>query len=87
MMLFLAALTPWVKPAAILRGLLPLSPKIDPARLVARAGEVSGQLSAGVAFLLFTGGYRKAPVEALPHRAAFDHWAEFPGLLAEVARG
>jgi len=42
---------------------------------------------AGVAFLLFTGGYRKAPVEALPHRAAFDHWAEFPGLLAEVARG
>jgi dihydrolipoamide dehydrogenase len=37
-------------------GLLPLSPKIDPARLVARAGEVSGQLSAGVAFLLKKNG-------------------------------
>lgn len=37
-------------------GLKPLSPEIDPARLVARAGEVSGQLSAGIAFLLKKNG-------------------------------
>ncbi|MEY4983277.1 MAG: hypothetical protein RIR62_1543, partial [Pseudomonadota bacterium] len=37
-------------------GLMPLSPAIDPARLIARAGEVSGQLSAGVAFLLKKNG-------------------------------
>jgi len=37
-------------------GLMPLSPQIDPARLIARAGEVSGQLSAGVAFLLKKNG-------------------------------
>ncbi|MBC2837347.1 dihydrolipoyl dehydrogenase [Paragemmobacter straminiformis] len=37
-------------------GLHPLSPAIDPTRLIARAGEVSGQLSAGVAFLLKKNG-------------------------------
>jgi len=42
---------------------------------------------AGVPFLLFTGGYRKSPVAALPHLAAFDLWAELPGLLERVARG
>lgn len=36
---------------------------------------------AGVPFLLFTGGYRKAPVAELPHLAAFDHWDEMPALL------
>lgn len=41
---------------------------------------------AGVPFLLFTGGYRKAPIEALPHLAAFDHWRDFPALLRRVAR-
>ena len=37
-------------------GLAPLSPSIDPIRLVARAVEVSGQLSAGVGFLLKKNG-------------------------------
>jgi dihydrolipoamide dehydrogenase len=37
-------------------GLMPLAPQIDPARLIARAGEVSSQLSAGVAFLLKRAG-------------------------------
>ncbi|MGF1592058.1 MAG: phosphoglycolate phosphatase [Kiloniellaceae bacterium] len=41
--------------------------------------------AAGVDFLLFTEGYRKSPVEALPHRASFDRFARLPGLLAEGA--
>ncbi|MDK3017221.1 phosphoglycolate phosphatase [Pseudodonghicola flavimaris] len=40
---------------------------------------------AGVPFLLFTEGYRKSPVEALPHRARFDDYAGFPALLAGAA--
>jgi dihydrolipoamide dehydrogenase len=37
-------------------GLHPLTPQIDPARLVARGAEVGGQLSAGIAFLLKKNG-------------------------------
>ncbi|MFC6499967.1 dihydrolipoyl dehydrogenase [Gemmobacter lanyuensis] len=37
-------------------GLAPLSPVIDPARLVGRAVEVSGQLTAGIGFLLKKNG-------------------------------
>ena len=37
---------------------------------------------AGIAFALFTGGYRKTPVQELPHRIAFDHWSDLPRLLA-----
>ena len=40
--------------------------------------------AAGVPFLLFTEGYRKTPVEALPHRARFDRFAGLPGLLASL---
>jgi len=42
---------------------------------------------AGVAFLLFTEGYRKSPAEALPHQAAFDDFARLPALVtgAEAA--
>jgi phosphoglycolate phosphatase len=40
--------------------------------------------AAGVPFLLFTEGYRKSPVAALPHAAAFAHWDDLPGLLARV---
>jgi phosphoglycolate phosphatase len=36
---------------------------------------------AGLPFLLFTRGYRKAPVESLPHAAAFDDFAALPGLV------
>ncbi|OWU82359.1 phosphoglycolate phosphatase [Oceanicola sp. 22II-s10i] len=42
--------------------------------------------AAGVAFLLFTGGYRKSPVEAIPHDAAFDDFADLPALVAAHAR-
>ncbi len=37
---------------------------------------------AGVAFVLFTQGYRKAQVEELVHAARFDDWSEMPGLIA-----
>ncbi|GHG84446.1 phosphoglycolate phosphatase [Pseudodonghicola xiamenensis] len=36
---------------------------------------------AGVDFLLFTEGYRKSPVEALPQRARFDAYEAFPELV------
>lgn len=39
---------------------------------------------AGVPFLLFTEGYRKSPVEALKHHAAFDHFAELPDLVEQI---
>ncbi|MBX2855108.1 MAG: phosphoglycolate phosphatase [Rhodobacteraceae bacterium] len=34
--------------------------------------------------LLFTEGYRKSPVEALPHRAAFSDWTAFPALVSDT---
>ncbi len=41
--------------------------------------------AAGLPFLLFTEGYRKSPVEALPHAARFSHHADLPGLVAALA--
>jgi phosphoglycolate phosphatase len=40
--------------------------------------------AAGVPFLLFTEGYRKGPVETLPHRAAFSDFAALPALVAAL---
>lgn len=37
---------------------------------------------AGLPFALFTEGYRKSPVEALPHHAAFDDYAALPAIAA-----
>lgn len=37
--------------------------------------------AAGLPFYLFTRGYRKSPIEALPHRAAFSDFADLPGLI------
>lgn len=42
---------------------------------------------AGVPFLLFTEGYRKSPVEALPHHARFDRYADLPALIERVRAG
>ncbi|MFZ1468220.1 MAG: phosphoglycolate phosphatase [Paracoccaceae bacterium] len=39
-------------------------------------------VAAGLPFLLYTEGYRKGPVESLPHRAAFADYAALPGLIA-----
>jgi phosphoglycolate phosphatase len=36
---------------------------------------------AGLPFLLFTEGYRSAPVESLPHAAAFDDFGDLPRLV------
>ena len=36
---------------------------------------------AGVAFALYTEGYRKAPVSDLPHDGAFDDFADLPGIV------
>lgn len=41
--------------------------------------------AAGMPLLLHTRGYRKAPVEALPHLRAFDRFSALPGLVAELA--
>lgn len=38
--------------------------------------------AAGLPFYLFTEGYRKSPVEAVPHLAAFSDFATLPGLIA-----
>lgn len=38
--------------------------------------------AAGLPFLLFTEGYRKTPVQDLPHSAAFSAFAQLPGLVA-----
>ena len=81
----------------------PLGRKPDPAPLLAAFAdlgegprlyvgdsEVDAETAqrAGVPFLLFTGGYRRTPVENIPHAAAFDHHAELPaiveGLLASA---
>ncbi|MBE0452773.1 phosphoglycolate phosphatase [Roseovarius autotrophicus] len=35
-------------------------------------------------FALYTQGYRKAPVEALPHTRAFDHFDALPGIVADL---
>ncbi len=37
--------------------------------------------AAGLPFYLFTEGYRKSPVEALPHHAAFRDFADLPSLI------
>ncbi len=39
---------------------------------------------AGVSTLIFTPGYRKAPLEMLPHAGAFDHWDDLPDLVEAV---
>jgi phosphoglycolate phosphatase len=39
---------------------------------------------AGAPFLLYTEGYRKAPVEDLPHAAAFSDFAALPALAREI---
>ena len=73
--------------------------KPDPAPLLAAAAGLAGPvlfvgdsevdaetaLLAQVPFLLFTEGYRKAPVQALPHAALFDRFSDLPALVARLA--
>jgi len=41
--------------------------------------------AAGLAFLLYTEGYRKSPVDQITHSAAFADWADLPGLVTAWA--
>ena len=41
---------------------------------------------ARVPFLLFTEGYRKSPVDQLPHAASFGHFDAVPALVARLLR-
>ena len=43
-------------------------------------------VAADVPFALFTEGYRKRPVDALPHARAFDDFAALPGIVRELGR-
>ena len=42
--------------------------------------------AAGIPFALFTEGYRKTPVDQIPHQQAFDDWAHLPTIAAALAR-
>jgi phosphoglycolate phosphatase len=42
-------------------------------------------VNARVPFVLYTEGYRKAPVSALPHRVAFSDFAMLPGIVENFA--
>ena len=72
-------------------------PEPDPlhaaiARMEARAvvfvgdSEVDAETAqrAGVPFALYTEGYRRSPVEDMPHDARFDDFAELPGIVARL---
>ncbi len=37
---------------------------------------------AGIRFALFSGGYRKSPVDAIPHQHRFDDFDALPGIVA-----
>ena len=37
--------------------------------------------TADMPFLLYTEGYRKSPVDLIPHRASFSDWSTLPGLV------
>ncbi len=39
---------------------------------------------AGLPFALYTEGYRKGPVDAIPHDRAFADFGELPGIVAEL---
>ena len=47
--------------------------------------DVETASNTGVPMLLFLRGYRKTPVEDLPHRAAFDDFRQLPALVEDAA--
>lgn len=44
-------------------------------------------VAADVPFALFTEGYRKTPVDTIPHSRAFDDWSHLPAIAAALVRG
>ncbi|MCB1388598.1 MAG: phosphoglycolate phosphatase [Rhodobacteraceae bacterium] len=65
-----------------------LSPLGDGPALFVGDSEVDAGTAqaAGIAFALYAQGYRKTPVGAIPHSAAFDDWSRLPALAREIAR-
>lgn len=43
-------------------------------------------VAAAVPFALFTEGYRKTPVDTIPHDRAFADWSALPAIAGELAR-
>lgn len=52
-------------------------------RLYVGDSEVDAETAerAGVPFFLFSGGYRKRPVDQIPHHTVFDQFSELPALV------
>ena len=42
--------------------------------------------AAGIPFALFTEGYRKTPVDTIPHDRSFAYWSELPAIAAALIR-
>lgn len=61
----------------------------QPAALYVGDSEVDAETAAAVPvpLLLFTGGYRKTPVDQLPHLVAFDYFDALPALIEQAAAG
>ncbi|MEM9725186.1 MAG: phosphoglycolate phosphatase [Pseudomonadota bacterium] len=60
---------------------------VTPAALVGDSEADAGCAeAAGAPLLLYTQGYRHAPLETLPYRAAFDHHGALPSLMDAIAR-
>lgn len=85
--------------AAVWGGDNPLARKPDPAPLLAAFdelgtgpciyvgdSEVDAETAtrAEVPFILFTKGYRKSPIDTIPHTAALDDFRDLPHLVAEI---
>jgi phosphoglycolate phosphatase len=69
------------RPLSHLLAALPPGP-----RLYVGDSEVDSETAraAGVPFALFTQGYRKTPVDAMPHDFAFSHFDDLPALVARA---
>ncbi|MGV6811189.1 MAG: HAD-IA family hydrolase [Brevirhabdus sp.] len=88
--------------ASVWGGDNPLGPKPDPGPLLAAFEELGGgpclyvgdsevdaetAKRANVPFVLFTKGYRKSPVEAIPHTVALDDFEDLNSVVAQVLAG
>lgn len=61
----------------------------NPRALYVGDSEVDAETAADVPvpLMLYTGGYRRTPVEQLPHRVAFDDFSALPALIEQIVTG
>lgn len=73
-------------PAPLVQTFARLGPESPGGAVYVGDSEVDAETAraAGVPFLLFTEGYRKSRVEALPHHAAFSDFAALPAMVAAL---